>query len=61
MDSSSARIVTLWANPKARVGGKGNTGGDVDTDPVLVFKLVAYRGNILQVNYDGAFIYAQIP
>ena len=37
-------------------GGKVNKGGDANTDPVPVFKLVSYRGNNLQVNYDGALI-----
>ena len=42
-------------------GGKGTKGDDANTAPVPVFKLVAYRGNTLQVNYDGAFIYAHTP
>ena len=39
-------------------GGKGNKGYDSDADPMPELKLVAYRGHILQVNYDGAFVYA---
>ena len=51
----------ILGESEGKVGGKGNKEEDDNTAPVPVFKLVAYRGNTLQVNYDGAFIYAHTP
>ena len=44
-----------------KCGGKENKGYDADTATVPFFELLSYRGNTLQVNYDGAFIYAHTP